>query len=162
TLAYGKEMKAGAALWQDDQSARASISNLDELSRTSADQLAATLGKDKAQALTGYLRTHPQALEQALSGIALARPRLAPSVQAYQADDRKDATRLALSAYLDGVEPVEPLLSARNSALRSQIELAMGAYRTSLTRNSSHASVRDQAEQVDRMLSEAQSLTENV
>ena len=42
------------------------------------------------------------------------------------------ATRLALSAYLDGFEPLEPALSARNKALLTQVESAMLDYRAAI------------------------------
>lgn len=160
SLAYTQAVKAGESLWDHDANARAQISSLDELSRTRADQVSGLLGADKAHALVGYLRTHPAALDEALSGIALARGRLASSVSAYQKGDSKTAIRLALSAYLDGVEPVEPLLNANDSALRAKIELAMGAYRTSLARGAASADIVSQAQHIDALLATAEPLTD--
>jgi len=42
---------------------------------------------------------------------------MAESVAGYAGGDRKKATDLALSPYLDGFEPLEPSLKARDSAL---------------------------------------------
>ncbi|KAK0358715.1 hypothetical protein LTR94_034273, partial [Friedmanniomyces endolithicus] len=44
------------------------------------------------------------------------------SEAAYRRGDRKAATDAALSAYLDGVEPIEPALGARDSALLRRVE----------------------------------------
>lgn len=159
TLAYADKIGTGAEIWRTDPGARASIGTLDELSRTRAEQLAPRLGVQGARGLIGYLRSNPAALEQAPSGIALARARLAASLQAYRAGDLEGARALALSAYLDGVEPVEPLLDAHDGALRSRIELAMGAYRSSLTKGDQDQAIGDQASEIDRLLSEAQALT---
>lgn len=161
TLAYQKDTDAGTDLWQNSRTARAQISNLDELSRASVNQIASVIGQPKARQLIGYLRTNPEELKRALTGIALARGRLKASVTAYQADDHKSAIQLALSSYLDGVEPVEPQLNVNNSSLRAKIELAMGAYRTSLSKNVDMASIQSQADKLDRLLSEAQTLTSN-
>ena len=49
-----------------------------------------------------------------------------------RAGDRASATRLGLSAYLDGFEPLEPALRARNQTLLTEVENAMLAYRGAL------------------------------
>ncbi|SCX10548.1 high-affinity iron transporter [Nitrosomonas eutropha] len=159
TLAYTDDIKRGQALWQRDIGARAHISNLDELSRTRADQISAVLGKDQAHALIGYLRAQPDALEQALTGIALARGRMAASVDAYRAGNSKEAIQLARSAYLDGIEPVELQLSATDSALRARIELGMGTFRSGLSKDIGIDSIAKQAAELDELLVSAQKLT---
>lgn len=161
TLAYVNNVANGETLWQQDTSTRAHIGNLDELSRARAEQVGVVLGREQAHALIAYLRTHPEALEQALTGIALARGRLAASVKAYQAGDSKEAIQLALSAYLDGVEPVEPRLNTVDSALRVRIELGMGVFRTSLSKGEAVDTIVKQAAEVDQLLVEAQDLTTN-
>ncbi|MXS84435.1 iron permease [Nitrosomonas sp. HPC101] len=159
TLAYTGDIERGRALWQQDTGARAHISNLDELSRTRADQISAILDKDQAHALIGYLRAQPDALEQALTGIALARGRMAASVNAYRAGNNKEAIQLARSAYLDGVEPVELQLSAIDSALLARIELGMGTFRSGLSNDIGIDSIVKQATEVDELLVNAQKLT---
>ena len=156
TLAYADDIEKGQALWQQDTGVRAHIRNLDELSRMRVDQISAVLGKDQAHALIGYLRAQPEALEQALTGIALARGRMAASVSAYRAGDSKEAIQLALSAYLDGVEPVEPRLNAINGALRARIELGMGVFRTSLSKGAAIDGIATQASEIDELLASAQ------
>jgi High-affinity Fe2+/Pb2+ permease len=133
---------------------------LKELSRARVAQLTPTLGAERARTIVGYLRAHPDVLQQqALAGIPLARARLAASLTAYRAGAKTQATQLALSAYLDGVEPVEPQLNARDAALRAQLETAMGAYRTALTSSTSVESVSKQADEVDGLLARAQEVT---
>ncbi|TAM42860.1 MAG: c-type cytochrome [Burkholderiaceae bacterium] len=156
SLAYQHEAPSGAAQWQQDTAARAEIASLKDLSAARVNQLAATLGTEPARTLIGYLRANPDAVQQGLSGFALARGRLAASLTAYQAGDKKEATRLALSAYLDGVEPVEPQLNARDGALRAQLETAMGAYRTALSGRVPVATVSTQATDIDALLARAQ------
>jgi len=96
-----------------------------------------------------------------LTGLPLARGRLAASLAAYRAGDATEATQLALSAYLDGVEPIEPQLNARDGALRARIETAMGAYRTAVSGNATLPAVTQQASAVDALLAQAQEVTAN-
>lgn len=159
SIAYADDAKAGSVLWEHDELARAQIGNLKELSRARVEQFTSVLGEDKARQLIGYLRANPDELAEALTGLALARGRLTASVRAYQAGERKEAVALALSSYLDGVEPVEPLLNARDSALRAQIELAMGVYRTNLSKNADVQAVIEQAQRADELLARAQEVT---
>lgn len=158
SLAYRHEAVTGAAQWQHDAKARAEIANLKELSAARVSQLKATLGVERARAIVGYLRAHPDAVQEGLTGIALARGRLAASLAAYRSGAIREATQLALSAYLDGVEPVEPQLNARDSALRAQLELAMGAYRTALSSQAPVAAVTAQAQSIDALLVRAQQI----
>lgn len=160
SLAYAKEAVAGADTWQHDTATRAQIADLKELSRARVAQLTPTLGAERARTIMGYLRAHPDVIQQqALAGIPLARARLAASLTAYRAGAKTQATQLALSAYLDGVEPVEPQLNARDGALRAQLETAMGAYRSALSGNTPMASVVKQSDAVDGLLVRAQEVT---
>ena len=132
SLAYRQQAAQGASVWQDKPTARTDVVDLKELSRIRADQLAPSLGQTQARAVLGYLRQHPDVVQTSITGLALARERLAASFVAYRIGDRSRASALALSAYLDGVEPVEPRLDARDASLRARLESAMGAYRTAL------------------------------
>ncbi|HET8765580.1 MAG TPA: cytochrome c/FTR1 family iron permease [Rhodanobacter sp.] len=156
TLAYTKEQATGAQAWQHDDAARAQVADLKELSQARVTQLAPALGTDTARAIVGYLRAHPDAMQQALSGVPLARGRVAASLAAYRAGNAGEATALALSAYLDGIEPVEPQLNGRDAALRSRIETAMGAYRTALARHAPATEITNQAKTIDVLLAQAQ------
>lgn len=158
TLAYSGLLEAGGREWKHNRAARAQIGSLKELSHLRADQLAPTLGRDQGRAVIGWLRAHPEAAEHGAQGLALARGRLAASVDAYRAGDPTEATRLALSAYLDGVEPVEPRLTARDAALTSEIETAMGAYRTALASGRPASAIAREASHVDTLLERAEGI----
>lgn len=54
------------------------------------------------------------------------------SVAAYRTGDIKNAQELALSSYLDGVEPYEQALAAKDGSLKDRIEVEMGRYRSML------------------------------
>lgn len=161
SLAYADDADAGRKLWEGDPAIRAHITTLDELSNTRAAELAPSIGVPDARAVLGWLRTHPASVETAPHGLALARARLAASLTAYRGGRSDEAVRLALSAYLDGVEPEEARLDTRNHALRTQIETAMGAYRTALSRGQPADAVAALAHDADNLLAEAAQLIDN-
>lgn len=134
-FAYSEaDAAAGEALWTSDPAVRARIPDLKTLAQLTPEALAAQVGDAKARRLTAYLRRHPEAVAEAAQGerLSVARMRLAESLSAYRAGDPKRAEALALSAYLDGFEPVEPSLRARDAALMTRVEAAMGALRNAL------------------------------
>lgn len=156
TLAYADDVDAGAHAWQSSALAHARLGSLDDLSRARVAQLAPALGEQQARAILGYLRGHPDALPKSASGLTLARARLAASLAARQQGDAEEAQRLALSAYLDGVEPVEPQLDARDAPLRAQLETAMGAYRTAVAGTTPMVEVLAKEGHADALLQRAQ------
>lgn len=136
----------GERLWKSDASLRARIPDLKTLVALTPAALAGSIGQAKADAVLAYLRRHPnQVMQQAPGSLAVARAKLAQSLAAFRRGDRPAAKELALSAYLDGFEPIEPTLSARDSTLMSRIEGAMGEYRAAVDSN---ASTDDAAERV--------------
>ena len=158
TLAYADASQRGAQAWQQDARARGAIASPSELARARVSELAEAVGVDQARLIVGYLRAHPEALHQALEGVPLARARLSASLDAYRRGSTDEAQQLALSAYLDGIEPIEARLDARDSALRTRIETAMGAYRTSLSRSGNQDAVATRAHAIDGMLEQAHQL----
>lgn len=80
-----------------------------------------------------YARSHPNAVTTGPSGLKLARGQLQSSLAALRAGDRAAATRLALSAYLDGFEPIEATLETRNKQLLIDIERTMQLYRSTVS-----------------------------
>src|SRR3546814_19675806 len=97
--------------------------------------LGRAIGQDKADAVIAYLRANPQALcPPTPASLAVAREKLAQSLAAYRAGDRRGAEQLALSAYLDGFEPLEPVLTARDATLMARTAGAMGEFRTATGR----------------------------
>ncbi|CAM3790722.1 cytochrome c/FTR1 family iron permease [Roseateles saccharophilus] len=135
TLSYDAARRdRGEATWKNDAAARAAFPDLAKLTTSSEAVAAETLGEERAQDVTAYLRSDPKVLvANQPSGLALARLQLTKSLAAARAGDSSEATRLALSAYLDGFEPVEPTLGVRNKALLAEVETKMLAYRSALS-----------------------------
>ncbi|MGK5066114.1 FTR1 family protein [Janthinobacterium sp. RT4P48] len=125
----------GEKLWQDDARAKGLYPDLAAVTTLTQEAAAAKLGADDARALTAYLRSHPGKAEaHKPAGLALSRLRLAESLAAMHAGDRAAATRLGLSAYLDGFEPIEPMVGARNKSLLLAVENAMLSYRSAVAK----------------------------
>jgi high-affinity iron transporter len=135
TLAFSdQEREAGAALWKSDAKVRAALPSLAALTQASESTLAAAIPAQQAAQVLAYLRSNPASLSQSNgAGLALSSARLRESLAALEKGDRANASRLALSAYLDGFEPVEPTLAVRDNALFTAIEKNMGAYRAAVT-----------------------------
>ncbi|HEX8263680.1 MAG TPA: c-type cytochrome, partial [Allosphingosinicella sp.] len=126
----------GRRIWESDAELRKLVPDAAALTGLSEAALAARIGPARAPAVIAYLRSHPAAVTQAGgSSLAVARERLRQSLAAYEAGDRKGATELALSAYLDGFEPVEPMLAARDAGLMARVERAMGELRAAIAGN---------------------------
>lgn len=172
TLAYqDKEREAGAKLWKAEPSLQTAIPTLNELTQTSEAELANSLPSEKAAAVLAHLRSHPEALHQSAGGsgasaasaasVALAKKRLQDSLAALENSNRAEATRLALSAYLDGFEPVEPALAVKNRELLAAIEKNMGAYRAAVgagdaeKARSTNAQLQSQLDEVQAVLNAA-------
>lgn len=133
-LAFPDPLTAkGQALWRSDPSVRARIPDLRTLFETTPAELGRAIGQDKADAVMAYLRLHPDALKaESRSSLSLVRGKLSESLAAYRRGDRAAAKALALSAYLDGFEPIEPTLRGRDATLLARIEGLMGEYRAAI------------------------------
>lgn len=137
------EAAEGKRIWQGDARVRQLVPDLAALTGLSEAALARRIGSDKAGAVIAYLRNDPAAATQAAgSPLAIARAKLAQSLAAYEAGDRKAAKELALAAYLEGFEPVEPMLTARDPDLMARVETAMGELRGAIARGGDPADVR--------------------
>ncbi|WP_439477994.1 FTR1 family protein [Brevundimonas sp.] len=156
-FAYPEETGgAGERAWRDDPELRAAVPDLEALTQLTPAGLAARLGEPRASEVVAYLRRHPEVLAaQGTDGLDLARRRLAESLAAYRAGDAGKAEELALSAYLDGFEPVEPLLRARDGKLMARIEAAMGELRASLGRRAPADEVAGQVTALSGLFDEA-------
>lgn len=137
-----QQVEAGQKLWKEDEAVRREVGGLDGFVRQSEAELAAKIGPQKAADTMAFLHADPDALASPASGqtMTIARERLAQSVAAYKAGDTKRATELALASYLDGVEPFEQAIAARDETLKNNIEVQMGRLRSMLA---AHASVED-------------------
>ena len=151
------QAKAGEQIWKRDAALRERFSNLQALTQAAPSALARDIGEDQARQVTAYLRRHPDAVgSQGVGSLSTARTKLAQSLTAYEAGDRKAAQELALAAYLDGFEPVEPALTARDGALMTRVEGAMGDLRASLSSGLPAAAVRTKVERIGALLDAAE------
>jgi high-affinity iron transporter len=164
-LAYLPQAREeGETLWRENAEAHGRIPTLEALTRTREADLATMLSAEQAHAIVAYLRSRPQAVNEPVAGagpLALARQRLADSQRVYATGDTAQATTLALSAYLDGVEPAEPTLAARDTALMREIETAMARYRSQLGRRSAPADIAAQATQINMLFDRAEAVLQN-
>jgi len=153
------EVAAGRKIWVENAAVRARLTGLDVLAGTTQADLAAVVGEQPASLAMAYLGAHPEAVVQnRASNFDVARQKLAQSLQAFRQGDRASATDLALSAYLDGVEPIEPTLATRDGPLLARIEAAMGRFRASIADGASQADLADQATRIEALFREGDAL----
>lgn len=157
-LAYtDAQRSAGERLWRQDEQVRKLIPNLEALVRITPAGLAERIGPERAELITAYLRGTPSAVMEASgASLDLARTRLKESAAAYAAGQYDAAKRLALSAYLDGFEPVEGMLSARDAALMTRIEGAMAELRSRIDRGVDPNLVTEQATVLSALFTQAE------
>ncbi len=159
-IAYPQAREAaGRALLAGDATLRARL-DLDRYVGTTPASLARELGSSEAEAITAYLRRHPEAAEPGTptdrASLAVARELLDRSMTAFRNGDASKARELALAAYLDGFEPVEPLLSARDNPLMVRIEEAMARVRTGIAGNVPVEDLEAQAGELDALFAQAE------
>lgn len=135
------------------------IATLQELVQITPAQLATEAGEQQAHAITAFLRRHPAAVvPEADSQLALAYARLANAVAAYARGDQAAAKSAALSAYLDGFEPVEPQLATRAPDLMRDIEQSMLSLRASIDQQAELGEVKQHAATAAALLDEAETV----
>lgn len=159
-IAYPESrVQTGRALLENDRAIRATLTMERYIGVTPA-ALADELGEAKAQAAVAYVRRHPDAalVPDAESSLAAARDALKQSMSAYRSGDAKRAKDLALAAYLDGFEPVEPLLAARDNPLMVKVEAAMARIRTGIAGDISPDELQMQVDALDGLFTDAESV----
>ncbi len=146
----------GRRLWNEDAQLRKIVPDLQTLTALTPADLAARIGEDRMRALLAFLRRHPEAVTaRSAASLALAHEKLRQAVALYRTGDRQAAARAALAAYLDGVEPVEPLLKARARAHVSAIEQAMAAVRRVIEKDEGVPALETAVAQAERRLDAA-------
>jgi high-affinity iron transporter len=159
TRAYPEALvRAGEADWRADPALRARIPDLERLVSITPAALADAIGEQRAAALTAFLRAHPEALAtpQGSQALAVAHELLRQSLAAYRSGDRDRARDLALAAYLDGFEPVEAVLNARDGGLVAEVEAAMGRLRAAISRGAPAEEVAAEAERIQALFTRAE------
>lgn len=135
-IAYDADMRVrGEQLWKEGGSTiKQRYPDLAAVTTITETAAAETLPAGVARDLTAYLRTHPGVVETGKpTGLNLARLRLQESLAALRAGNKANATKLGLSAYLDGFEPIEPIVGARDQELLIAVEAAMLNYRSTVS-----------------------------
>jgi len=156
-LAYG-DAAAGEDIWRSDAAVRALVPDLAALVALTPAELESKLGADKAAAVTAFLRANADAVARpgAAASLDISRTRLRESLAAFTAGDRGEANRLALSAYLDGFEPVEAVLQTRDGALMREVEQAMAGFRQAILRGESEVELRARLAATEALLDRAE------
>ena len=155
-LAYPNAAR-GERIWREDAAVRALVPDLAALVALTPAELESRIGAERAAAVTAFLRANPQAVTGAGGGsLSLARGRLRESLAAYDRGDRAEASRLALSAYLDGFEPVEAVLATRDGGLMNRVEQAMAGFRQAIGRGESAAELRRRLAATEALLDQAE------
>jgi high-affinity iron transporter len=158
TLAYPDEATGrGRALWESDAALRKRL-GLEKLVGTTPAAFAEEVAGVESADLVAFLRRHPEVIDADRSpgSLTLARTKLDLALAAYGRGDKKAATQMALSAYLDGFEPVEALLSARDHALMVRIEGAMAELRGSIAAGEQVDAIRERVNTVDGLFEQAE------
>ena len=156
TLAWD-DVAAGERLWREDANVRRLVPDLAALVAVTPAELEQRLGAEKAAALTAFLRANPDAVAGDQPGrLQLARSKLRESLAAYQAGNRGEANRLALSAYLDGFEPVEGVLGTRDGGLMTDVEAAMADFRIAISRGEPVAALERRLAATEQLLDRAE------
>lgn len=147
----------GERIWKGDAEVRRLVPDMTALAGTTPAALAQRIGAENADAVIAYLRTNPDALSAGKSGsLTLTREKLRQSLAAYEAGRRGEAEELALSAYLDGFEPVEGILATRDGGLMTRVEAALAGFRTDINRNVPESELRQRVAEIEALLSEAE------
>lgn len=133
TLSYSDaDRSTGASRWKSDRRSREAVTGLEAVAQLSETELSTKLDAKTATTVMAYIRSNPQKAMPAQSSTATAKTRVEESLAAFKQGNRAGASKVALSAYLDGFEPLEPLLRARDADLLDRIEAGMAAYRAAI------------------------------
>ena len=154
-----EDVERGRRIWNDDPEIRARIPDLAALSGLTPATLGEAISTERADAVMAYLRAHPEAMASDTTGsLALARKRLQQSLAAYEAGNEAEARELALSAYLDGFEPLEAVLSTRDADLLASVETGMAELRAAIGRGDPLAAVAQRVNALDVLFYRAETV----
>jgi high-affinity iron transporter len=105
--------------------------------KTDSELLAVLPGSDEQkQKSLAALRSHAVG-NQVGNSLATATSQLKKSQSEYLEGKYDDAKTSALTAYLEGIEPVEPALKSKDSAFVSELEVKMAAVRSAIEQKAS-------------------------
>ncbi len=143
----------GESLWRQGQGT-AEFPNLRALVTNSPDQQAPA--GSPMDAVRAYLTQQPHALQvTAQEPLAFSRTKVEETVQAYAHNNREEARRLAIAAYLEGFELIESALNNVDAPLRAETEREMMALRTAIDEGRPAEVVTAQAMKIKALLDRA-------
>ncbi|MFP5415055.1 MAG: FTR1 family protein [Gammaproteobacteria bacterium] len=150
--------QTGEQRWQQDEKVRSQFATLEQLTTLTPAAMAAAIPDAAGPAVAAYLRHNPRAIQPgALQSLGVVKDYLGKSLLAYKGGDSAQASRLAVAAYLDGFEPLEPALKAKDEALMRSVEVAMLNLRTDLANRAPYALVEDRVDTVIALLPRVES-----
>ena len=153
-----EDVAKGERIWREDDGIRQLVPDLQTLAALTPESLAEQIGEDRALAVMAYLRANPDAVGQAndAGSLAFVRDMLDRSLSAYRAGNREEARQLALSAYLDGFEPLEALLATRDGGLMREVEQALGQFRAGIESGADPSELQQLRARIDSLLASAE------
>ncbi|RMF08737.1 MAG: iron permease [Alphaproteobacteria bacterium] len=153
----GRDVEAGKQLWETRPDIRQTFASLEDVTSFAPASRGLALDDGEAVALTAFLRRHPEIVLPSPGGqLDRTRHILGEAARQYSRGDVRAARDLALSAYLDGFEPVEPQLSARDPHLMRQIESAMLELRGLISDRAPVPRVEAQIDRIRALLDQAE------
>lgn len=142
---------------QDELQGKADLSTL---ASNNNEELISNLALDSLKpSLVSALRLYPQDLAPntgEVNYLAKARNWVDEAIAAYKNGNADEARTLALTAYLEGVEPVEVQLRANDASLVANIESSMSRMRSAIENGKSLELVQQHAEASKQLLSDAE------
>lgn len=111
----------------------------------------ATIANSLLSSWVDYARQNPPQTTPE-ERLAIAQKKLSKSLAAYANGDKDKALALSVEAYLDGVEPVEPLLSEKNNSLVTTVESKFSRYREAIRSGQTVGQVRQRYQSLNRTL----------
>ena len=153
-----EDVAKGERIWREDDGIRQLVPDLETLAALTPESLAEQIGEDRALAVMAYLRANPNAVGQAndTGSLAFVRDTLDRSLSAYRAGNREEARQLALSAYLEGFEPLEALLATRDGGLMREVEQALGQFRAGIESGANPSELQQLRARIDSLLARAE------
>jgi high-affinity iron transporter len=153
-----EDVAKGERIWREDDDLRQLVPDLETLASLTSESLAEQIGEDRAFAVMSYLRANPDAVGQVngVGSLDFVRETLDRSLSIYQTGNREEARQLALSAYLDGFEPIEALLATRDGGLMREVEQALGEFRAGIESGANPDELRQQLASIDALLARAE------
>lgn len=134
---------------------------LETLASSNNEELTEKLELDKdLPSIISALRLYPKEVATRSQGDYLdkAKRLITASALAYEAGNNDEARNLALTAYLEGVEPVEVQLRANDASFVADLETQLSGMRSLIEREKPIAEVSAAAEKGLEMLTQAQTL----